>query len=60
MTCLYLELCNCFVLICSDLVLHRAEVHGVLDDSGIARSNDIGHWKCKEPIGVFPVKRVRW
>ena len=57
LTRLYLELCDCFVVISIDLVLHCAEVHGVLDDCGVPRGNDIRHWKCKEPIWVFPVTR---
>lgn len=50
----HLEFCNCVVLIVIYLVFHGAEVHGMLDDGWVTRSNRICYWKGEESMGVFP------
>ena len=44
------------VLVFLYLAFHGAEVHGRMDDAGIARSNGVCHWECEEPIDIFAEK----
>ena len=44
------------VLVFLYLAFHGAEVHGRMDDAGIARSDGVRHWECEEPIDIFAEK----
>lgn len=52
----HLELCDGFVLVVCDLVVHGAEIHGVFDYHRVTWSDGVCHWESEEAMGILPGK----
>lgn len=52
----YLQLVEGLVALSLHFLLHAAEVHGPLDDQGVARSDQVRHGEREERVRVFSLR----
>lgn len=53
----YLILCHTTIVLVFNLEPHSAEVHGILDDGGVARCNQVVHRVGKYAVHILSVRK---